>query len=109
MYTLGFEEAEEPEIKLPISTGSWRKQGSFRKISTSASLTTLKAIECVGHNKLWKIHTEMGKYVWVKKQQLELSMEQLTGSKLGNNYNKAVYCHPAYLTYTQITYAKCQT
>ena len=72
-------------------------------------MTTLKAIECVGHNKLRKIHTEMGKYVWVKKQQLELSMEQLTGSKLGNNYNKAVYCHPAYLTYMQITYAKCQT
>ena len=35
----------------------------------------------------------------VKKQQLELDMEQQTGSKLGNEYIKAVYCHPAYLTY----------
>ena len=35
----------------------------------------------------------------VKKQQLELDIEQLTGSKLGKEYNKAVYCHPAYLTY----------
>ena len=35
----------------------------------------------------------------VKKQQLELDMEQQTGSKLGEEYNKTVYCHPAYLTY----------
>ena len=34
-------------------------------------------------------------------QQLELDMEQLTGSKLGKEYDKAVYCHPAYLTYMQ--------
>ena len=37
----------------------------------------------------------------VKKQQLELDMEQETGSKLGKVYIKAVYCHPAYLTYMQ--------
>ena len=37
----------------------------------------------------------------VKKQQLELDMEQQTGSKLGKEYVKAVYCHPAYLTYAQ--------
>ena len=37
----------------------------------------------------------------VKKQQLELDMEQRTGSKLGKEYVKAVYCHPAYLTYMQ--------
>ena len=39
----------------------------------------------------------------VKKQQLELDMEQLTGSKLAKVYVKAVYCHPAYLTYMQST------
>ena len=39
----------------------------------------------------------------VKKQQLALDMEQLTGSKLGKEYVKAVYCHPAYLTYMQNT------
>ena len=39
----------------------------------------------------------------VKKQQLELDIEQLTGSKLGNEYDKAVNCHPAYLTYIQST------
>ena len=37
----------------------------------------------------------------VKKQQLELDMEQWTGSKFGKDYIKAVYCHPAYLTYRQ--------
>ena len=39
----------------------------------------------------------------VKKQQLELDMEQQTGSKLGKEHIKAVYCHPAYLTYMQST------
>ena len=41
--------------------------------------------------------------MWVKKQQLELDMEQLIGSKLGKEYDKAVYCHPAYLVYMQST------
>ena len=39
--------------------------------------------------------------MWVKKQQLELDMEELTGSNLGKKYVKAVYCHLAYLTYMQ--------
>ena len=39
----------------------------------------------------------------VKKQQLELDIEQQPGSKLGKEYIKAVYCHPAYLTYMQST------
>ena len=39
----------------------------------------------------------------VKRQQLELDMEEKTGSKLGKEYVKAVYCHPAYLTYMQST------
>ena len=38
-----------------------------------------------------------------RKQQLELDMEQQTGSKLGEESIKAVYCHPAYLTYMQST------
>ena len=42
-------------------------------------------------------------YIQIKKQQLELDMEQKTGSKLGKEYIKAVYCHPAYLTYMQST------
>ena len=42
----------------------------------------------------------------VKKQQLELDMEQQTDSKSGKEYVKAVYCHPAYLTYMQSTSGK---
>ena len=42
----------------------------------------------------------------LKKQQLELDMEQQTGSKLGKEYVKAVYCHPVYLTYMQNTSCK---
>ena len=44
----------------------------------------------------------------VKKQQSELDMEQQTGSKLGKEYAKAVYCHPAYLTYMRTTSCEMQ-
>ena len=60
MFKLDLEKAEEPEIKLPTSAGSLKKQESSRKTSTSASLTMLKAFDCVDHNKLWKILQEMG-------------------------------------------------
>ena len=46
-------------------------------------------------------------YIQVRKQQLELDMEQWTGSKLGKEYVKAVYYHPAYLTYMHIYFAEC--
>ena len=92
MFKLDSEKAEEPEIKLPTSTGSWKKQESSRKTSISALLTA-KAFDCVDHNKLWKILKEMGipdhltcfweTYMQVRKKQLELDMEQQTGSKFG--------------------------
>ena len=44
--------------------------------------------------------------MWIKKQQLELDMKELTGCKLGKEHNKAIYCHPAYLTYMQSTSCK---
>ena len=58
IFKLDLEKAEEPEIKLPTSAGSSKKQESSRKISTSALL--IKAFDCVDHNKLWKILKEMG-------------------------------------------------
>ena len=107
------EKAEEPEIKLPTSAGSLTKQESSRKTSTSALLTMPKPLT------MW-ITTNCGKFwkrweyqnTWsasweicmqVRKQQLELDVEQQTGSKLGKGYVKAIYCHPAYLTYMQST------
>ena len=59
MFKLDLEKAEEPEIKLPTSIGSQKKQESSRKTSTSASLTRLKPLT-VDHNRLWKILKEMG-------------------------------------------------
>ena len=59
MFKLILEKAEEPEIKLPTSAGSWKKQESSRKTSISA-FDYSKAFDCVDHNKLWKILKEMG-------------------------------------------------
>ena len=56
----GFRKGEEPEIKLPTSSGSSKKQESSRKTSISALLTMPKTFDCVDHNKLWKILQEMG-------------------------------------------------
>ena len=59
MFKLILEKAEEPEIKLPTSAGSWKKQESSRKTSVSV-IDYAKAFDCVDHNKLWKILKEMG-------------------------------------------------
>ena len=105
MLKLDLEKAEEPEIKLPTSTGSSKKQENSRKASTSALLTTPKpltvwiTINCGKFFKrreyqtTWPASWEI--CMQVKKQQLELDMEQQTGSKSGKEYVKAVYCHPA--------------
>ena len=59
MFKLDLEKAEEPEIKLPTSVGSSKRQGSSRKTSTSFYYY-IKAFEYVDHNKLWNILQEMG-------------------------------------------------
>ena len=113
IFKLDLEKAEEPEIKLPTSVGSSKKQESSRKTSTSTLLTKPKPLT------MW-ITTNCGKFLkrreyqttlpasWeicmqVKKQQLELDMEQWTGSKSGKECIKAIYCHSAYLTSMQST------
>ena len=89
------------------------KTREFQKNIYFCFIDYTKAFDCVDDNKLWKILKEMGiphhltssskTRMQVKKQQLELDMEQQTGSKLGKEYVKAVYCHPAYLTSMQST------
>ena len=60
-YNLGFKEAEELQIKLPIFVGSRRKQGHYRSTSAFISWTTWKPLtHSVDHSKLWKIMKEMG-------------------------------------------------
>ena len=83
------------------------------KPCTSASLTMLKPLTMwitTNCRKLWKRWEYQTTWpasweicILVKKQQLELDIEQQTGSKSGKEYMKAVYCHPAYLTYMQST------
>ena len=60
MFKLDLEKAEEPEIQLPTSAGSSKKQESSRKTSISAFIDYAKVFDCVDHNKLWKILKEMG-------------------------------------------------
>ena len=89
------------------------KAREFQKNIYFCCIDYAKAFDCVDHNKLWKILKEMEyqttwpasweTYMQVRKQQLELDMEQQTGSKQEMQYVKAVYCHPAYLTYMQST------
>ena len=60
MFKLVLENAEEPEIKLPTSAGSLKKQESSRKNIYFCFIDYAKAFDCVDHNKLWKILKEMG-------------------------------------------------
>ena len=173
MFKLDLEKAEKPEIKLPTSAGSSKKQENSRKTSTSASLIVLKPLTVWIITNSWKILKERGfpggsdckesahnagdlglipgsgrapgegngnprqyscpenstgedwqatvhgvtksrtllsdfplPVSWetcmqVKKQHSDPDMLQWTGSKLGNEYVKAVCCHPAYLTSMQ--------
>ena len=111
MFKLDLEKAEEPEIKLPTSIGSLKKQDNSRKTFTSASLSMLKPFNCVDHNKLWEILKEMGipDHLTFLLRNLCAGQEgtvstghgKWTGSKLGKEYVKAVYCCPVYLTSMQ--------
>ena len=60
MFKLVLENAEEPEIKLPTSAGSWKKQESSRKNIHFCFTDYAKAFDCVDHNQLWKILKDMG-------------------------------------------------
>jgi len=85
------------------------KSGQFQKNIYFCFIDYAKAFDCVDHNKLWEIFLKRWEYqtmlldsweicMQVKKPWLELDMEQQTGSKLGKESVKAVYCHHAYLT-----------
>ena len=114
MYKLDFKRAEEPEIKLPTSIGSQRKQENSSKIICFIDFS--KAFDSVDHNKLWKILKELGILDYLacllrnqyagQESTVRTNMEQQTVSKLGKVYVKAVYCHPAYLTSMQSTSGK---
>ena len=91
------------------------KAREFQKTIDFCFSDYAKAFGCMEHNKLENSSRDGNsrppylspeKTMQVKKQQLEPDMEQWTGSELGKEYVKAVYCHPAYLTYMQSTSCK---
>ena len=128
MFKPDLEKAEEPEIKLPSSAGSQKNTREFqRKICFMTMLWTL-----CDHNKLWKILKELGipddltcllrnlcasqeatvrtkpwnnrlAQNWGKSVPRMYIVTQQTGSKLGKECTKDVYCHPVHLTYMQST------
>ena len=101
-YRLGLEETEEPEIKVPTPTGSQDKQGIPEKRQFcfgdyARALTVWVTTSC------WRFlrrrdFTCLPRNLYAGEEATESDMEQQTGSKLGKEFVKAVYCHPAYLT-----------
>ena len=112
MFNLVLEKAEEPEIKLPTSTGSLKKQESSRKASPSALLTMSKPLT-VDHNKLWKILKKMGipDHLTCLLRNVYASQEATvrTGHgttdwfQIGKGVRQGCNCHPVYLTSMQST------
>ena len=112
MFKLDLENTGEPEIKLPTSAGSWKKQESSRKISISALLTMPKPLT-VDHNKLWKILKEMG----IPDDLTCLLRNLYTGQEatvrighgttdwfqIGKGVHQGCILSPAYLTYMHST------
>ena len=112
MFKLDLEKAEELEIKLPTSAGSWKEQESSRKTSISALLTMPKPFT-VWITKLWKILKDMGipdhltcllrNLYPGQKAAVRTEHGKTNWFQIGKEYVKAVYCHPACLTYMQST------
>ena len=113
MFKLVLEEAEEPEIKLPTSAGSSKKQESSRKTIYFCFIDYAKAFDCVDHNELWKILKEMRipdpltcllKNLYAG-QEATVRIGHRTSDwfQIGKGVHQVVCCHPAYLTYMQST------
>ena len=109
---LGLQKAEEPEIKLPTSTESQKKQENSRKTyfcftDYTKAFDYVDTTNCGRFLKRWEYQTTLPvsweTCIQEEKQQLEPNMEQSTCSKLGKEYIKALYCYPAYLTCMQST------
>ena len=106
MFKLDLKKVEEPEIKLPISAGSSKKQESSRKISISALLIMSKPLT-VDDKKIWKILQEMGitDHLTCLLRNVHVGQEAIVRTRhgtmdwfqVGKEYVKAVYYHSAFL------------
>ena len=105
MFKLDLEKAEEPEIKLESKRVPEKQLLLLYWLCQSlwlcGSQQTGKFLKRWEYKTTWSVFWEI--CMQVKRRQLELDMGQETGSKLGKEYVKAVYCHPAYLTSRQST------
>ena len=118
MYKLDLEKAEESEIQIANIARFIEKAREFQKNIYFYFIDYAKAFDCVDHNKLWKILQEMAipDHLTFLLRNLYSGQEatvrtghgQQTDSKLGKEYVKAVYCHPAYLLYMQSTSCEMQ-
>ena len=104
MFKLDLEKAEAPEIKLPTSVGSLKKQESSRKISalltTPKPLTVWLTTNCGTFLNRWEYQTALPAsweiYIQIKK--LRTGHGRTDQCQTGKEFIKAVYCHPAYFT-----------
>ena len=113
MFKLVLEKAEEPEIKLPTSAGSWKKAREFQKNIYFCFIDYAKAFDCVDHNKPWKILKEMGipdhlTSLWTNLyagQEATVRTEHGTTDwfQIGKGVHQGLYCHPAFLISMQST------
>ena len=113
MFKLAFKKGRG--MRYQISHIHWiiEKGGEFQKNIYFGFIDYAKAFDFVNHNKLWRVLQEMGipdhltcllRNLYAgQKQQLEPDMEPWACTKLGKEYIKVVYCHPAYLFYIRST------
>ena len=116
MFKLDLEKAEEPEIKLPTSIGSSKKQ-EFQENIYFCFIYYTKAFDCIDHNKLWGILKEIGitDHLTCLLRNLYAGQEATVRTGHGTAYwfktrkgvcQRCVYCHTAYLAYMQSTSCK---
>ena len=113
MFKAGFRKGRGTRDQIANICRIIEKAREFQENIYYCFIDYTKTFECVDHTncgkffKRWEYQTtwpfSWEIYMQLKKQQLELDMEQQTGSKSGKEYIKAVYCHPAYLTYMEST------
>ena len=115
MFKLVLEKAEDPEIKLPTPTGSpTEKATEFQRNIYFCFIDYVQAVDCVDHNKLWKILREMGipDILTCLLRNLYAGQEAIVKTGHGTTawfqigkgvHQGCIYSHPAYLTYMQST------
>ena len=111
----GFRKGRRTRDQIANIHWTMEKAREFKKNIYFCFIDYAKAFDRVDHNKLWEILKEMEipvhltcflRNLYAGQEATKLDMEKWTGSKLGKEYIKAVYCHPAYLTYMQTTSCK---